>query len=90
MYRILHLPTFRKEFEALWVTENSPDAGFLTQLKLVLALGAVTYNDQFSLRTSATGWVYQAQASLAEPKFKLQLNIQSLQSNLLLLSPRND
>jgi hypothetical protein len=85
MYRILHLPTFRKEFEALWVTENSPDVGFLTQLKLVLALGAVTYDDQFSLRTCATGWVYQAEVSLAEPKFKLQLNIQSLQSNILLL-----
>lgn len=31
------------------------------QVKLVLALGAVTYNDRFSLRASAIQWVYEAQ-----------------------------
>ncbi|KAK2042906.1 hypothetical protein LZ31DRAFT_555692 [Colletotrichum somersetense] len=85
IYRILHLPTFRKEYEALWVTSTSPDPGFLTQLKLVLAIGAVTYDDHFSLRKSAICWVYEAQVWLAGPNFKHQLNIQSLQNNLLLL-----
>lgn len=79
------MPTFHKEYEALWATNTSPDAGFLTQLKLVLAIGAVIYDEQFSLRTSATHWVYEAQVWLAEPNFKLRLNIQSLQNNLLLL-----
>ncbi|KAI8180774.1 Transcription factor lepE [Colletotrichum sp. SAR 10_86] len=85
IYRILHLPTFRRQYEALWVNDTVPDPGFLVQLKLVLAIGAVTYDDEFSLRTSAILWVYEAQVWLAEPNFKVRLNIQFLQTNLLLL-----
>ncbi|KAI8278246.1 Transcription factor lepE [Colletotrichum sp. SAR 10_98] len=85
IYRILHLPTFRRQYEALWVNDTVPDPGFLVQLKLVLAIGAVTYDDGFSLRTSAILWVYEAQVWLAEPNFKVRLNIQFLQTNLLLL-----
>ncbi|KAE9569280.1 hypothetical protein CGMCC3_g14597 [Colletotrichum fructicola] len=85
IYRILHLPTFRRQYEALWVNDTVPDPGFLVQLKLVLAIGAVTYDDEFSLRTSAILWVYEAQVWLAEPNFKARLNIQFLQTNLLLL-----
>ncbi|KAK2035186.1 hypothetical protein LX32DRAFT_633694 [Colletotrichum zoysiae] len=85
IYRILHLPTFRKEYEALWATSTPPDPGFLTQLKLVLAIGAVIYDDHFSLRKYAICWVYEAQVWLAGPNFKHQLNIQSFQNNLLLL-----
>ncbi|KAI8296725.1 hypothetical protein K4K59_003908 [Colletotrichum sp. SAR11_240] len=85
MYRILHLPTFRRQYEALWVNDTVPDPGFLVQLKLVLAIGAVTYDDEFSLRTSAILWVYEAQVWLAEPNFKVRLNIPFLQTSLLLL-----
>ncbi|GJD03329.1 C6 transcription factor [Colletotrichum higginsianum] len=85
IYRILHLPTFRRQYEAFWVNETPPDPGFLVQLKLVLAIGAVTYDDEFSLRTSAILWVYEAQVWLAEPKFKVRLSIPFLQTNLLLL-----
>ncbi|KAB8067548.1 hypothetical protein BDV29DRAFT_196345 [Aspergillus leporis] len=85
IYRILHVPTFRRDYEALWVSNAEPDLAFLVELKLMLALGAVTYDDHFSLRTSAIRWVYEAQIWVAEPKFKLRLNIQSLQIHLLLL-----
>ncbi|KAF4857120.1 Hybrid PKS-NRPS synthetase lepA [Colletotrichum siamense] len=32
MYRILHLPTFRRQYEALWVNDTVPDPGFLERV----------------------------------------------------------
>lgn len=88
IYRVLHVPTFRRDYEALWMSNNEPDMAFLVQLKLVLAIGATTYDEQFSLRTSAIQWVYEAQTWLSEPAFKSRLSLQSLQTNLLLLLAR--
>lgn len=85
LYRILHIPTFRRKYEELWVPGKSRDINFLIQLKLVLAIGAVTYDDQFSLRTSAIRWVYEAQIWISGPKYKARLNFQAMQTNLLLL-----
>ncbi|KAF2184010.1 hypothetical protein K469DRAFT_784764 [Zopfia rhizophila CBS 207.26] len=85
IYRILHIPTFRRDYEALWVSNTAPDTAFLVQLKLVLAIGAITYDEQFSLRASAVRWVYEAQIWVSGFKFKSRLDIQSLQTNLLLL-----
>jgi hypothetical protein len=84
IYRILHIPTFQRDYDALWVSNTAPDIAFLIQLKLVLAIGAVTYDEQFSLRVSALRWVYEAQVWASDP-FKLRLDIPSLQTDLLLL-----
>ncbi|KAF2477302.1 uncharacterized protein BDR25DRAFT_251952 [Lindgomyces ingoldianus] len=88
VYRILHVPSFQRDYEALWVSETKPDSAFLVQLKLVLAIGANVYDEKFSLRSSAIRWVYEAQTWLSEPQFKSRLGIQSLQTNLLLLLAR--
>ncbi|KAL2812978.1 hypothetical protein BJX63DRAFT_421499 [Aspergillus granulosus] len=87
-FRILHIPTFRTDYDALWVTDAKPSTAFAVQLKLVLALGAVTYDDYFSMRPSAVRWVYEAQTWLSDPDFKPQLNIQCLQSRVLLIIAR--
>ncbi|KAF2491501.1 hypothetical protein BU16DRAFT_552235 [Lophium mytilinum] len=88
VHRILHIPTFMKDYEAVWISEKEPDSSFLVQLKLVLAIGATTYDEQFSLRPLAIKWVYEAQTWYSEPEFKSRLSIQSLQTNLLLLLAR--
>ncbi|KAI1780687.1 putative C6 transcription factor [Hypoxylon cercidicola] len=88
VYRILHVPTFKREYEAHWVPGGEPSTAFLVQLKLVLAIGATTYDDTFSLRASAMQWVYEAVTWLSEPGVKHRLNIQYLQTNLLLLLAR--
>lgn len=85
LYRILHIPTFRRKYDELWVPGKARDINFLIQLKLVLAIGAVTYDDQFSLRTSAMQWVYEAQIWISGPKYKARLNFQAMQTNMLLL-----
>ncbi|KAL4939171.1 hypothetical protein BDV06DRAFT_214495 [Aspergillus oleicola] len=88
IFRILHIPTFRTEYDALWVSDAKPNIAFTVQLKLVLAIGAITYDNRFSLRASANRWVYEAHTWLSDPDFKARLNIQSLQSRVLLLIAR--
>lgn len=88
IYRILHIPTFRSNYEAIWESTGKPDTEFLVQLKLVLAIGTTAYDDQFSLRALAVRWIYEAQTWISEPEFKSRLTIKSLQTELLLLFAR--
>ncbi|KAL6240101.1 hypothetical protein BDW75DRAFT_226776 [Aspergillus navahoensis] len=85
LYRILHIPSFCREYVKTWAPGTGRDPAFMVQLKLVLAIGAVTYDDQFSLRTSAIQWIYEAQIWMSGPKYKARLNIEAMQTNLLLL-----
>ncbi|KAJ5299154.1 hypothetical protein N7476_010711 [Penicillium atrosanguineum] len=90
VYRILHIPTFRRDYDALWLSGTPPDMSFLVQLKLIFAIGATMHDDKFSLRTSAIRWVYEAQTWISEPEFKSRLNIQFLQTTILLLLAREN
>ncbi|KUI61575.1 hypothetical protein VP1G_08719 [Cytospora mali] len=86
VYRIVHVPTFKEQYKAMWdLPEAKRDRPFLVQLKLILALGAVTYDEDFSLRSQAIRWIYEAQTFLSEPIFKSRLKIQILQAQILLL-----
>lgn len=85
VYRIIHIPTFKEQYKSLWdVADAKRDLSFIVQVKLILALGAVTYDDDFSLRSQAVRWIYEAQTFLSEPIFKSRLRIQILQAQILL------
>ncbi|KAK5046010.1 hypothetical protein LTR84_008797 [Exophiala bonariae] len=88
VYRVLHVPTFRRDYEAIWTPGSKPDTSFMIQLKLVLAIGATLYDEKFSMRSKALQWVYEAQTWVAEPEFKAQLSLQYLQTRILLLLAR--
>jgi hypothetical protein len=88
VYRILHLPTFKRDYEELWEPGAYPDMAFIVLVKLVLAMGAMSYDDEFSLRPLAIRWVYEAQTWAAEPEFKARLGIQFIQTQILLLLAR--
>lgn len=86
IYRIVNIPDFRRNYEALWVSNTAPyNTAFLVQLKLVLAIGASLYDRRFSLRALALRWVHDAQVWVAGPKYKSRLDFQSLQTHILLL-----
>ncbi len=87
VYRILHIPTFRKRYEAFWAS-GDPDEEFLAQLKLVMAIGAIVYDDGFSLRSSVLRWIYEAHTWTSAPKFKARLSITAIQNDLLLAVAR--
>ncbi|KAF2681793.1 hypothetical protein K458DRAFT_391743 [Lentithecium fluviatile CBS 122367] len=88
VYRVLHVPSFRRDYNALWVTGAEPDRSFPVQLKLVLAIGATTYDRYFSLRPSAIRWVYEAESWFAHPSLKHRLGLQYLQIHALVLIGR--
>jgi len=88
LLRVLHIPSFRRDYEAVWNPDSNPDPTFLVLLKLVLAIGTTTYDESFSLRSSAVRWVYEAQTWLSAPDFKHRLGIPSLQASILLLIAR--
>ncbi|KAK5993710.1 Transcription factor lepE-like protein [Cladobotryum mycophilum] len=88
VYRVLHLPKFRREYEDAWTLGCQPDIAFLVQLKLVLAIGAASYDDEISLRPSAIRWIYEAQTWVSELEFKSRLGTQYIQTNILLLQAR--
>ena len=83
IYRVLHIPSFRKDYDAFWVSGNPSNANFLAQLQLVLVIGSTTSDEHFSLRSSAIQWASAAQAWLSQPKFKARLDLQSIQTQLL-------
>ncbi|KAF3402097.1 hypothetical protein F1880_009826 [Penicillium rolfsii] len=87
-YRVFHIPSFRQEYDAVWSPGSSPQTSFLVRLKLVFAIGATMYDDRFTLRPSAIRWIYEAQTWISEPEFKSRLNIQFLQTQILLLLAR--
>ncbi|RFU81224.1 hypothetical protein TARUN_971 [Trichoderma arundinaceum] len=88
IHRILHLPSFRRDYEELWVPGAYPDIAFIVHLKLVLAIGSITYDEDFSMRSTAIHWVYEAQTWISEPEFKARLGIQFIQTHILLLLAR--
>lgn len=88
IHRILHLTSFKNDYEELWEPGAFPDIAFIVHLKLVLALGSVCYDEDFSLRASAIRWVYEAQTWISEPEFKARLGIQFIQTHILLLLAR--
>ncbi len=88
LMRVLHIPSFRRAYEAVWDPDQKPDPAFLVQLKLVMAMGATTYDAAFSLRPSAVRWLYEAQTWLSTPEFKHRLTLAALQAHILLLIAR--
>ncbi|KIV97951.1 hypothetical protein PV10_01646 [Exophiala mesophila] len=88
LYRIVHIPSFKQEYESLWESNSNVDLAIVVQVKLALAIGAATYDDQFSMRSSAIRWVYEAQTWCSSPEFKSRLNLRSLQNQCLLLIAR--
>lgn len=88
VHRILHVPSFKRTYEAIWVTDAEPESTFLVQLKLVLAIGATAYNNNFSLRPSAMRWVHEAETYISNPHLKHRLNVQYIQIYCLQLLAR--
>ena len=87
--RILHVPSFRADYERFWQDRNAADDSFVIQLQLVMALGSVLQDDGFTFRTTASQWVYEAQLWLMIPPEKGRLTISGIQTMCLLVLARS-
>ena len=90
IYRVLHIPAFKSEYALFWTSDSPDQTPFLAMLKLVLAIGAASYDQHFSLLTSAVQWVLETQGWLGSPEVKIKPNLQFLQIEVLLLLAKEE
>ncbi|EAW12954.1 fungal specific transcription factor domain-containing protein [Aspergillus clavatus NRRL 1] len=91
IYRVIHVPSFWKEYRQLWTQPQSTPTHFLMKLVLILALGTTFYpdrNNRVHLRRLAHTWIYAAQWWLVGPSEKSTVNLDGLQVGCLLLLAR--
>ncbi|KAL1869373.1 hypothetical protein Daus18300_005585 [Diaporthe australafricana] len=65
IYRVLHLPTFKDEYESLWTDATEVTPATTMKVQLCLALGASLHDEKFSLRKQAMQWIHEANSWLA-------------------------
>lgn len=87
--RVLHVPTFRAEYEQFWDNREATPDYFIIQLQLVMALGAAMHDDVFSMRSVASQWVHEAQLWLMLPPEKNRLTIAGIQVMCLVILARS-
>ncbi|CAG9987530.1 unnamed protein product [Clonostachys byssicola] len=89
VYRTVHVPTFRAEYEKYWATPQVADGSFVILLQLCMAIGAAFQDDTFSLRSSACHWVWEANLWLTLACKRHKISITGMQI-LCLLHHAND
>lgn len=90
IYRIMHIPSFEREYDTYWVNPRMSSQALVTKLLLVMAIGTVFQPRQEAalLRSSALQWIYVAQTWVSTPFDKYRLTIEGLQIQCLLILAR--
>ncbi|KAE8394223.1 hypothetical protein ETB97_011671 [Aspergillus alliaceus] len=91
LYRIIHIPSFWKEYYMFWEEPHLVSTPFLIKLGLVFAVGATFYpilSESERLRRLAQSWIYAAQWWLVGPSEKSTRNLDGIQVFCLLLVSR--
>lgn len=91
IHRILHIPSFRKEYSQYWESPQNFPMVSLMKLILVMAIGVSFYQgpDFLARRTQAIQWLYTAKSWLTSPNGKGRLHIACIQVECLLLIARS-
>ncbi|KAF2686197.1 hypothetical protein K458DRAFT_416503 [Lentithecium fluviatile CBS 122367] len=93
IYRVLHVPTFQKEYKAYWADPQAASAPFVIKLLLVCAIGACFHPEFAKVNTNSLcslvpQWIHMAQCWLSSPSEKSRINITGLQIHCLVLLAR--
>ncbi|KAI3319531.1 hypothetical protein HD806DRAFT_262489 [Xylariaceae sp. AK1471] len=88
VFRVIHVPSFKSDYEKFWATPDTVGMPFIIQLQLVMAIGCTIYDESFSMRKSAIQWVTEAQYWILGPPLKGKLTITGLQIMVLLTLAR--
>lgn len=87
VFRVLHIPSFRKEYDSHWsgIAETKPSV--MLKIMLVCAIGVPFYTgvDQPRLRVACAKWIQAAEMWVAAPHAKSRLNMAGLQIQILIL-----
>lgn len=88
VHRVVHIPTLRRECDTAWSSNTEPDMSLIVTLKLIMAIGAASYDRDFSLKEQALRWIHEAMAWLSRPEFKSRLGVKYIQTSMLLIKAR--
>jgi hypothetical protein len=90
VFRVLHVPSFRKEYEAYWAGSITDKPSVILKIILVCAIGAPFYDGlgQPRLRSACAKWIQAAMQWLNGPHVKSRLNMAGLQIQILTLLAR--
>lgn len=90
LYRILHIPTFKRDYEDYWQDPEGASTTIAVTMLLVMAIGTCFHQEEGNdeLRSMAQQWVYSAQSWTAAPFEKSRLHLPGIQIHCLLLLAR--
>ncbi|KAK2762687.1 hypothetical protein FQN54_000861 [Arachnomyces sp. PD_36] len=91
VFRVLHIPSFLREYNDSWNNPKSSSHEFVVKLLLVMAIGMVFLPERSKLRKCGScpdQWIYTAQTWLSSPFEKNRINIPGIQIHCLLLLAR--
>lgn len=90
VFRVLHVPSFRAEYEAYWSSTVPSKPSVILKILLVCAIGVPFYTgpDKAKLRISAAKWIHGAAEWQSAPHTKSRLNMAGLQIQILTLLAR--
>ncbi|KAK6068649.1 hypothetical protein SCUP234_11052 [Seiridium cupressi] len=91
VYRIIHVPSFRSEYQRYWDNPESATASQCLQILLVISIGSSLHdhgNATTVLRQKVQQWVHAAQAWLSGPLEKDRLDVSGLQVYCLVILAR--
>lgn len=87
VFRVLHVPSFRKEYESYWQDKAHSRPSVTLKIMLVCAIGVPfdTGVGQPRLRVTCAKWIQAAENWLAAPHAKSRLNMAGVQIQILVL-----
>ena len=93
-YRILHVPTFLKQYDAYWAGTEQVDMVFLAKLLALMAASSCFFgpttrlNETDTLHSSASAWIISVQSWIASSFVSSTINLDMLQIQCLLMIAR--
>ncbi|KAJ5684856.1 uncharacterized protein N7477_001201 [Penicillium maclennaniae] len=92
-YRVLHIPTFMKQYSDYWDYPQKPDMAFVAQLLAVLAAGSCFHMSmeaeaRETYQTPAMKWIMGVQSYISCSFVSPEINLRMLQTQTLLLVAR--
>ncbi|KAF2738855.1 hypothetical protein EJ04DRAFT_28081 [Polyplosphaeria fusca] len=87
VFRVLHIPTFRREYQRYWEATAAMPPSVLLKIVLVCALATPFYSgpEKPQLRPSCAKWIQAADSWLGGSHEKSRLNLPGLQIHILML-----
>lgn len=87
--RVLHIPSFWKEYQQYWENPAAANSTFILKMLLAMSIGACFYqDDDQDWHPQALQWIFAGQSWLASPFEKGRLHISGLQIHCLVLISR--